>query len=160
MTTIHAYTSSQAIVDSPSKKIRRGRAGALNFVPTSTGAAIATTKALPEYSGKFDGIAVRGPVPVGSLADLVFLVERDTTVEEVNEIFRKESEGKYKNIVGVSDEEIVSTDIIEDPRASIIDLPMTKVVDGNLVKVLAWYDNEWGYTNQMIREALRMAKNL
>jgi glyceraldehyde 3-phosphate dehydrogenase len=159
MTTIHAYTSSQAIVDGPSKKWRRGRAGAINLVPTSTGAAIATTKALPHYQGRFDGVAVRGPVPVGSLADIVFLTEKTTTAEEVNDIFREESESeRYRGIVGVSEDPIVSSDIIQDPRASVVDLTMTQVVDGDLVKVMSWYDNEWGYANQMVREALRITK--
>jgi len=161
MTTIHAYTSSQSIVDAPSKKIRRGRAGAANFVPTSTGAAIATTKVLPELEGRFDGVAVRGPIPVGSIADMVFVTERETTVEEVNRIFREESESeKYAGILDVSDEELVSSDIIKEPRASIVDLPMTQVVDGNLVKVMSWYDNEWGFTSQMIRETLRIAEEM
>ena len=161
MTTIHAYTSSQAIVDSPHKKIRRGRAGAANFVPTTTGAAVATTKALPEYEGKFDGVAVRGPVPDGSLADLVFLVEQDTTVEEVNQIFTEEANtDKYRGILGVTNDPIVSTDIIGDPHASLVDLGMTQVVDGNLIKIMSWYDNEWGFTNQMIREAVRVAKTM
>jgi glyceraldehyde 3-phosphate dehydrogenase len=161
MTTIHAYTSSQSIVDAPSKKIRRGRAGAENFVPTSTGAAIATTKVLPELAGRFDGVAVRGPTPVGSLADMVFLTERDTTVEEVNQIFREEAETeRYEGILGASDDPLVSSDIIQDPRASIVDLEMTQVVDGDLVKVMSWYDNEWGFTNQMIREGVRIAKAL
>lgn len=158
LTTIHAYTSTQALVDGPSKKWRRGRAAALNFVPTSTGAAVATTKALPQYEGKFDGVAVRGPVPVGSLSDIVFLTERDTTVEEVNDIFRREAESEqYRDVLGVSEDPIVSSDIIQDPRASVVDLTMTMVVDGNLVKVMAWYDNEWGYTNQMVREARNFA---
>lgn len=158
LTTIHAYTSSQALVDSPSKKWRRGRAGALNFVPTSTGAAIATTQALPQYEGRFDGVAVRGPVAVGSLSDLVFLTKRDTSVEEVNNIFHEEAQSEqYQGVLGVSEDPIVSSDIIQDPRASVVDLTMTMVVDGNLVKVMAWYDNEWGYTNQMIREARRFA---
>ena len=161
MTTIHAYTSSQSIVDAPSKKIRRGRAGAENFVPTSTGAAIATTKVLPELAGRFDGVAVRGPTPVGSLADIVFVTERDTTVEEVNQIFREEAETEqYKGILGASDDPLVSSDIIQDPRASIVDLEMTQVVDGDLVKVMSWYDNEWGFTTQMIREGVRIAKEL
>jgi glyceraldehyde 3-phosphate dehydrogenase len=159
MTTIHAYTSTQAIVDGPHKRPRRGRAGAANLVPASTGAAIATTKVLPQYSGKFDGVAVRAPVPVGSIADIVFLTVRNTTVEEVNGIFKEEAEGEgYEGILGVSEDPIVSSDIIKDPRASIIDLGMTRVVDGDLVKVMSWYDNEWGYTNQMIREALRIVK--
>jgi glyceraldehyde 3-phosphate dehydrogenase len=161
MTTLHAYTSSQKIVDGPSKKWRRGRAGAANFVPTSTGAAVATTKALPEYRGKFDGVAVRAPVPVGSIADIVFLTKRSTTVEEINNIFREESESKrYKGILGVSEDPIVSADIIRDSHASVVDLAMTQVVDGNLVKVMSWYDNEWGFTNQMIREAVSIAKQM
>jgi len=161
LTTIHAYTSSQAIVDSPAKKIRRGRAGAANFVPTSTGAAIATTKALPQLQGKFDGVAVRGPIPVGSVSDLVFLTEQDTTVEEVNDIFREEAASdKYRGILGATDDPIVSSDIVGDPHASVVDLGMTTVVAGNLVKLMAWYDNEWGFSNQMVREALRIAETL
>ena len=159
MTTIHAYTSSQAIVDGPSKKIRRGRAGAANFVPTSTGAAIATTKALPQYKGKFDGVAVRGPIPVGSISDIVFLIEGETTVEEVNGIFKEEAESeRYKGILGVAEDPIVSSDIIKDPRASVVDLGMTQVVGEDLVKVMSWYDNEWGYASQMVREAVEMTK--
>jgi glyceraldehyde 3-phosphate dehydrogenase len=159
MTTIHAYTSTQAIVDGPNKRPRRGRAGAANLVPTSTGAAVATTKALPQYKDKFDGVAVRAPVPVGSISDMVFLTARKTTVEEVNTIFKEEAESEeYQGILGVSEDPIVSSDIIKDPRASIVDLNMTRVVDGDLVKVMSWYDNEWGYTNQMIREALRIVK--
>lgn len=161
LTTIHAYTSSQAIVDSPAKKVRRGRAGAANFVPTSTGAAIATTKALPQLEGKFDGIAVRGPIPVGSVSDLVFLTEQETSVEEVNAIFREEAESeKYKGILGATDDPIVSSDIVGDPHAAVVDLGMTTVVAGNLVKVMAWYDNEWGFTAQMIREGVRIAATL
>ncbi len=159
MTTIHAYTSSQAIVDGPAKRIRRGRAGAANFVPTSTGAAMATTKALPQYQGKFDGIAVRAPIPVGSLSDIVFLTERETTVQEVNRIFREEAESeRYRGILGVTEDPIVSSDVIKDPRATIVDLGMTQVVDGDLVKVMSWYDNEWGYASQMIRLAVEFVK--
>ncbi len=154
MTTIHAYTASQAIVDGPHKKPRRGRAGAANLVPTTTGAAVATTKALPQYEGRFDGVAVRAPIPVGSIADIVFVTERETTVEEVNGIFREEAKSdRYDGIFGVSDDPIVSADIIGDSRASILDLEMTQVVAGNLVKVMSWYDNEWGYANQMVRQA-------
>jgi glyceraldehyde 3-phosphate dehydrogenase len=116
---------------------------------------VATTKALPQYSGKFDGIAVRAPVPVGSLADMVFLTERETTVDEVNKIFREESTTeRYRGILGASDDPLVSSDIIQDTRASVVDLTVTQVVDGDLVKVMSWYDNEWGYTSQMIRQAL------
>jgi glyceraldehyde 3-phosphate dehydrogenase len=161
MTTVHAYTASQAIVDGPNKKFRRGRAGAANLVPTSTGAARATTKALPQYQGKFDGVAVRSPVPVGSIADIVFIAERKTTVDEINQIFREESQSmRYKGILGASDDGLVSSDIIKDSRASIVDLEMTQVVDGDLVKVMSWYDNEWGYTNQLIREAVRVSKEI
>jgi glyceraldehyde 3-phosphate dehydrogenase len=159
MTTVHAYTSSQGIVDGPSKKWRRGRSGAANFVPTTTGAAKATTKILPQYEGKFDGVAVRGPVPVGSLADIVFLTERDTTVEEVNAFFKEEAmSDRYRDVLGVSEDPIVSSDVIKDPRASIVDLTMTQVVDGDLVKVMSWYDNEWGYSMQMVKEAVNIAK--
>lgn len=157
MTTIHAYTSSQAIVDGPNNKWRRGRAGAINLVPTSTGAAVATAKTLPALKGKFDGVAVRGPVPTGSLADIVFLAARETTAEEVNNAFRKEAKTeKYSGILGVAEDPLVSTDIIQDSRASIVDLEMTQVIDGDLVKVMSWYDNEWGYCAQMIRKAMRM----
>ena len=159
MTTIHAYTSSQAIVDGPNKKWRRGRAGAANLVPTSTGAAVATTNTLPQYKGKFDGVAVRCPVPCGSLADLVFVTARVTTVAEINQIFKEEAaSARYRDILGYAEDPIVSADIIMDPRASVFDPSMTQVVDGDLVKVMSWYDNEWGYTNQMVREAVRLAQ--
>jgi glyceraldehyde 3-phosphate dehydrogenase len=159
MTTIHAYTSSQAIVDGPAKKWRRGRAGAANFVPTSTGAAKATTNCLPELKGKFDGVAVRGPVPSGSMADLVFVTARPTSVEEIKRIFEEEAASpRYKGIMGVAEAPLVSSDIIKDSRASVVDLEMTQVVDGDLVKIMSWYDNEWGYTNQMVKEAARAVK--
>jgi glyceraldehyde 3-phosphate dehydrogenase len=159
MTTIHAYTSSQAIVDGPSRKTRRGRAAAANFVPTSTGSAIATTKVLPQYEGKFDGVAVRGPVVVGSISDVIFVTERETTVEEVNDVFREEGgSDRYAGILGVSEDPIVSSDIIGDSHASLVDLAMTRVVDGDLVKVMSWYDNEWGFTSQMVREAAKLAR--
>lgn len=161
MTTIHAYTSTQSIVDGPKSKFRRGRAAAANLVPTTTGAAVATTKVLPHYQNLFDGVAVRAPVPVGSISDIVFVTERKTTVEEVNQIFRDEaSSEQYQGIVGVSEDEIVSSDIIKDTRASIIDLGMTQVVDGDLVKVMSWYDNEWGYANQMIRQAVDLGATI
>ena len=161
MTTIHGYTASQSIVDGPHKKWRRGRAGAANLVPTSTGAAIATTKALPQYEGKFNGVAVRAPVPVGSISDLTFVTEQDTTVETINDVFRQEAQSEqYLNVLSVAEDPIVSSDIIGDPHAAIIDLNMTTVVDGNLVKVMSWYDNEWGYTNQMVREAIQIASTL
>ena len=159
LTTLHAYTSTQSIVDGPNKKMRRGRAAAANFVPTSTGAAIATTKALPQYEGKFDGVAIRAPIPVGSIADIVMLTERGTSAEEVNNIFREEAESdRYRGVLGVTDEPLVSSDILQDSRASIIDLEMTQVVDGDLLKVMSWYDNEWGYANQMVRQAASWAR--
>lgn len=159
MSTVHAYTASQSIVDGPSKRFERGRAGAANFVPTSTGAATATTKALPQYKGLFDGIAIRGPVPVGSIADIVIVTTRPTSVEEVNRIFSEEAESdRYRGVVGITHDPIVSSDIIQDPRASIVDLGMTRVVDGDLVKILSWYDNEWGFSNQMVREAVQLVQ--
>lgn len=161
MTTIHAYTASQSLVDGPKNKWRRGRAGAINYVPTSTGAAKAATYVLPQLREKFDGVAVRGPVPAGSIADMVFLTESEVTEQEVNSIFREEAEGtRYKGILGVAEDPIVSSDIIKDPRASVVDLSMTIVVDGDLLKVMSWYDNEWGYSSQMVREAIRMAGTL
>ena len=120
---------------------------------------MATAKALPQYKGLFNGVAVRAPVPVGSIADIVFVTTRKTTVEEVNAIFREESQSeRYMGVVGVAEDPIVSSDIIQDTRASIIDLSMTQIVDGDLVKVMSWYDNEWGYASQMVREAVRIAK--
>jgi glyceraldehyde 3-phosphate dehydrogenase len=158
VTTIHAYTSTQNIVDGRNKKTRRGRAGAANLVPSATGAAIATTKALPQLRGKFDGVAVRAPVPVGSLGDIVVLSARPTTVDEVNAIFREEAEtDRYRGILGVSEDPIVSSDVIQEPYASILDLGLTQVVDGDLIKVMSWYDNEWGYATQIVREARRTA---
>ena len=155
MTTIHAYTATQAMVDAPDKKdFRRGRAGAANFVPTSTGAAIAVTKSMPDLVGKFDGVAVRAPIPVGSISDITILTSNDTSVDDVNRLLREESEtDRYKDVFGVTTEPIVSSDIIKLSYASLADLSMTQVVGGNLVKVMAWYDNEWSYTSQMIREA-------
>jgi glyceraldehyde 3-phosphate dehydrogenase len=154
MTTVHAYTAGQRLVDGPSSSFRRGRAGAANLVPTSTGAARATTRAVPELAGRFDGIAVRAPIPVGSLADIVFVASQPTRTEEVNAAFRQEAATpRYEGILGVSEDPLVSADIIGDPHAAVVDLALTMVVDGTLVKVMAWYDNEWGFTQQMIREA-------
>jgi len=161
MTTVHAYTTSQSIVDGPAKKWRRGRAGAINFVPTSTGAAKAATKVLPQYAGRFDGTAIRGPVPVGSIADLVFVVERDVTVAGVNELFTREANSqRYAGILGIAEAPFVSSDIIKDPRASVVDLNLTQVIDGDLLKVMSWYDNEWGYSSQMVREAVRIGSSV
>ena len=161
LTTIHAYTASQKLVDGPSRKLRRGRAGAANLVPTTTGAAIATTRVLPALEERFDGVAVRAPVPAGSIADIVFVTRRPTTVEEVNAIFREEAASEqYREVLAASEEPIVSSDIVGDTHASIIDLEMTQVVDGNLVKVMSWYDNEWGFTSQMVREGQKIARAL
>ncbi|ALP53945.1 hypothetical protein Tel_12810 [Candidatus Tenderia electrophaga] len=121
---------------------------------TSTGAASATIDVLPNYRGKFDGLAIRAPVVVGSIADITFVTERSTSVEEVNDIFRAEAQGeRYQGVLGVTEESIVSADIIMDPRASIVDLTRTRVVDGDLVKIMSWYDNEWGYASQMVKQA-------
>lgn len=159
MTTVHAYTATQSLVDGPNKKTRRGRAAAANFVPSSTGAAVATTRALPQYRGKFDGVAVRAPVPVGSLADIVLLTARPTSVDEVNAIFREEAQSdRYRGILGVTTDPLVSSDIIQEPYASIVDLELTQVADGDLVKIMSWYDNEWGYAAQMVREAQRLMR--
>ena len=161
LTTIHAYTASQAMVDAAKSKPRMGRAGAANIVPASTGAAIATTKALPDYRGRFNGMAVRVPITVGSLADIVAVTSRATTVDEVNRIFAEEAESeRYRGVLGVTRDPLVSSDIIKDARASVVDLELTQVVDGDLLKVISWYDNEWGYSSQMVREAVRIAGNI
>ena len=154
LNTTHAYTASQGIVDGPSKKKpRMGRAGAMNLVPATTGAAIATIKTLPQYKGKFDGIAIRTPVVVGSMSDITFVAERPTSAEEINQVLKEEAAtDRYKKVVSVSEEPLVSTDIIQSTFAAIVDAEMTRVVDGDLCKMMAWYDNEWGFTNQMIRQ--------
>lgn len=154
LNTVHAYTASQTLVDAPSKKeLRMGRSAAINLVPSSTGAAIATTKALPQLEGKFDGISIRTPVPVCSISDVTFVAARATSVEEVNDILLKESKtDRYQFVLAFSNEPLVSSDIIQNSFATIVDGEMTRVVDNDLVKILSWYDNEWGFTNQMIRQ--------
>lgn len=154
LNTIHGYTTSQGLVDGPSKREpRMGRAAGLNLAPAATGAAVATTKVLPQYEGKFDGIAVRVPVPVGSISDITFIAERPTSVEEINRILSEEAATeRYEKVIAVTNEPLVSTDIIGSAFATTVDLEMTRVVDGDLVKIMAWYDNEWGFTNQMIRQ--------
>jgi glyceraldehyde 3-phosphate dehydrogenase len=143
------------LVDGPNTRPRRGRAGGANLVPSSTGAALATTRALPEYAGRFDGIAIRAPLPVGSIADVTFVTSRPTSVEEVNQVLAEEAETpRYAGVLGVSRDPLVSSDIIGDSRASVVDLDLTKVIDGDLLKIMSWYDNEWGYANQMLREAV------
>ena len=157
LNTIHAYTATQSVVDGPgSKDYRNGRAAALNIIPASTGAAKATTLAVTSLTDKFDGIALRVPVPAGSIADITFISKRDTTVEEVNHILKQASlDDRWKNLFTVVEDPIVSQDIVGNPHASIADLAMTRVVGGNLVKVLAWYDNEVGYTNSLVEHAVR-----
>lgn len=159
LSTAHAYTASQSLVDGPVKKdMREGRAAAVNIVPTTTGAAIAVTEAYPELAGKFDGIALRVPVVAGSIADITFIAKRSTTREEVNEALHAASgERRWEGIFKTTDEELVSSDIVGEPCASIADLGMTRVVDGTLVKVLAWYDNEIGYAESLVRHVLAAA---
>lgn len=159
MTTVHAYTASQGLVDGPAQmgkgRKERGRAGAVNLVPTSTGAAEATTQVLTDLAGRFDGLAVRAPVPVGSVADITFVTTARTSVDAVNKVFLEESlNPRYNAVLGIVEEPMVSTDIIGDKHAAVVDLTQTRVVDGDLVKVLAWYDNEMGYAAQMLRAAV------
>lgn len=154
LNTTHAYTASQNLIDSPSKKnFRMGRGGATNLIPTTTGAAKATTKALPAYEGKFDGIAVRTPVPAGSISDITFVASRSTSAEEVNRILDEEAQTeRYQKVIATSSEPLVSTDLYKSTYAAVIDKEMTRVVDGDLVKIMAWYDNEWSFTSQLVRQ--------
>lgn len=159
LNTVHAYTASQSLVDAPKKDWREGRAAALNIVPTSTGAAIATTLVHPELAGKFDGISMRVPVPVGSIVDVTFVAARPTTVEEVNAALSEAAASDtWKNLFAVTNEPLVSTDIIGARYASIADLAFTRVVDGDLVKVLAWYDNEVSYTHTLVEHVAAAIK--
>ena len=161
LNTVHAYTSTQAIVDGPDKDFRKGRAAAQNIIPTSTGAAIATTLVHPDLAGKFDGIAMRVPVPVGSIVDVTFVASRETTVEEVNKILKDAAESKaWQKLFAVTEDEIVSSDIIGARYASIADLAFTRVVGGNLVKVLAWYDNETSYTHTLVEHIAAISRFL
>ncbi|MDA3839702.1 MAG: type I glyceraldehyde-3-phosphate dehydrogenase [Patescibacteria group bacterium] len=151
MTTIHSYTADQNIVDGPHKDLRRARAAAVNIVPTTTGAAIATTKAIPQLKGRFDGMAVRVPTPVGSLCDITFLTNKKVTVESVNKTMKRASKlAKYRDIIEYSDEALVSSDIVGNPSSAIFDSESTKVSGDNLLKLIVWYDNEWGYSNRMV----------
>jgi glyceraldehyde 3-phosphate dehydrogenase len=159
LTTIHAYTNTQSLVDSISKgkDFRRGRAGAFNIVPSTTGAAEATVRVIPEMKGKFDGISIRVPVICGSLSDITMVTERPTSVEEVNNIFKEEAQKpEWQGIIKVVEDQIVSSDIIGQPYGAIIDLTLTKVVDGDLVKVFSWYDNEYGYCAMLIKHIERL----
>lgn len=151
MTTIHSYTGGQKLVDAPAKDPRRGRAAAENIVPTTTGAAVATGKVIPEMDGVFDGLSIRVPTPVVSLADFTFVLKKDVTVEQINNALTRASKSPQMNgILGVTDEPVVSSDFIGDSRSSIVDLSLTKVVGGNMVKIIAWYDNEWGYSCRLV----------
>ncbi len=162
LNTVHGYTASQGIVDGPNAKdFKEGRAAAQNIVPTSSGAAIATTKAITELEGKFDGMAMRVPVPAGSIADITFISKRNTTVEEINQILKDAVADKHwANIFSVTEDPVVSSDILGSPYASIADLGLTRVIDGNLVKVMAWYDNEMGYTHALVEHVVKTASFL
>lgn len=159
MSTIHSYTSTQNLVDGASRKdLRRGRAAAQNIIPASTGAAIATTKALPQLENKFDGMAFRVPTVVGSISDVVAVLKREVTVDEVNEALTKMASEELKGILEVTAEPLVTHDIIGNPHSSIVQTELTKVTGGNLVKVVAWYDNEWGYSNRLVEMAEYVGK--
>lgn len=163
LNTVHAYTATQALVDSPAGKkgLREGRAAAANIIPSSTGAAIAVTKAYPSLEGKFDGISLRVPVICGSIADITFIARRDTTVEEINSALTKAAkDARWQGIFAVAEDELVSSDILGRPEGAIAELSMTRVVGGNLVKVLAWYDNESGYANMLVKHVLKAGQSL
>lgn len=161
LTTVHSYTASQALQDAPKKDPREGRNAAENIVPTSTGAAIAVTKALTGLAGKFDGISMRVPTPVVSISDVTALLSRDVTVDEINQVFREAAEEPfYQGILGVSDEPLVSRDYIGNSHSGTVDLALTRVVGGNLAKVCVWYDNEWGYSNRLVELVADVAKKI
>ncbi|MBU0625681.1 type I glyceraldehyde-3-phosphate dehydrogenase [Patescibacteria group bacterium] len=161
MTTIHGYTAEQNLQDGPHKDLRRARAAAANIIPTTTGAAKATAEVIPGFKGIFDGLAIRVPVPVVSLADLTFLLKKKVTVEEVNEVFRQAAESvRYKDILAVTDEPLVSSDFIGSEFSSIVDLGLTRVIEGDFLKVVAWYDNEWGYSMRLAEMAERIGRTI
>ncbi len=161
MTTIHSYTSDQRLQDAPHKDLRRARAAAKSIIPTSTGAAIAVAEALPAVKGVFDGLSLRVPTSVVSVSDFVIVTKRDVTKEEVNEVFKKAAkEPYYQGILTVTEEELVSSDFIGNSHSAIVDLPLTNVVGGNLLKVVAWYDNEWGYSNRLAELTVDLGKSL
>lgn len=161
LTTVHSYTASQAIQDAPKKDLREGRNGAENIVPTTTGAAIAVTKTLPQLEGKFDGLSIRVPTPVVSISDVTALLSRDVTVEEINNVFKKAAaEPFYQGILGVSEEPLVSRDYIGNSHSGTVDLLLTKVVGGNLIKIAVWYDNEWGYSNRLVELVADVGKSI
>ena len=160
MTTVHSYTASQRILDAPAKDLREARAAAENIVPTSTGASKAAALTIPALKGKFDGLSIRVPTPVVSLSDITAVLKRDTTIEELQEIFKKAAkEPFYEGILGVSEEPLVSIDYRGNSHSSIVDLSLINVVGGNLVKIVAWYDNEWGYSNRLVELASDFGKN-
>ena len=161
LNTVHAYTATQGLVDGPDKKddFRRARAAAQNIVPSTTGAAMAATKAFPALAGKFDGVSLRVPVVCGSIMDFTFISNKPTSAEEINDSFKKAAaEKQWQGILAVTEEPLVSSDIIKNPNGSIVDLAMTRVVGGDLVKVLAWYDNEWGYASTLLKHVLTVSK--
>ncbi|MBM3209850.1 type I glyceraldehyde-3-phosphate dehydrogenase [Candidatus Saccharibacteria bacterium] len=160
LTTIHSYTASQALQDAPKSDVREGRNAAENMVPTSTGAAIAVTKTLPQLEGKFDGLSVRVPTPVVSISDVTVLLSRDVTPSQINEVFTKAAaEPFYQGILGVSNEPLVSRDYIGNSHSGVVDLALTKVVGGNLAKIMVWYDNEWGYSNRLVELVADIARS-
>jgi glyceraldehyde 3-phosphate dehydrogenase len=150
MTTIHAYTGDQRLLDAPHKDLRRARSAAINLVPTNTGAAKAVGLVLPELNGKLNGFAIRAPVPVGSVVDLTITASRETSVEEINEAVKAAAEGPMKGILEYSEDPLVSTDIVGNPHSSIFDSGLTAVIEGTMVKIVSWYDNEWGYSNRVV----------
>ena len=159
MTTVHSYTGSQRILDAPAKDLREARSAAENIVPTSTGASKAAALTIPSLKGKFNGLSVRVPTPVVSLSDITAIVKRDVTKEELQNLFKKAArEPYYQGIIDVTDEELVSSDFIGDPHSCIVDLPLIDVVGGNMVKIVAWYDNEWGYSNRLVELAVDFGK--
>ena len=159
MTTVHSYTGSQRILDAPAKDLREARSAAENIVPTTTGASKAAALTVPALQGKFNGLSVRVPTPVVSLSDITAVIKKDTTVEEINEVFKKAAKSKeLKGILDVSEEELVSKDFVGNPHSCIVDLPLTDVVCGNMIKVVAWYDNEWGYSNRLVELAVDFGK--
>jgi glyceraldehyde 3-phosphate dehydrogenase len=161
MTTIHAYTDDQNLQDGSHKDLRRARAAGMNIVPTSTGAAIATTETIPELKGIFDGMALRVPVATGSITDFTFLLKKNVTKEEVNQALKDATQNAlYKGILAVTEEDLVSSDIIGRSESSIVDLGLTQVVAGNMVKIFAWYDNEWGYASRLVEQVIRVGRNL
>lgn len=161
MTTVHSYTASQRILDAPAKDLREARSAAENIVPTTTGAAIAAAKVIPSLEGKFDGLSVRVPTPVVSLSDITAVLKRNTTKEEINEVFKRAAvDPFYQGILAVTDEPLVSMDFKGNSHSSIVDLSLTNVVDRNLIKVVAWYDNEWGYSNRLVEIVADVAVNI